>query len=90
MLKLIRDFVADQITVSDNPLTDWLLIGIIGTVSGAIAYHIVGRGYENGLFDGRIMGKIAYCVAWIFIFLILSAVAAGIIWVGTAVGGLFT
>lgn len=68
-------FFTDFITVSSNPLYDYIISAFLLAVSGTLAYKIGG---ELG-FEGK-WGKIAWIILAIIVYAILAAIVQGVIW----------
>jgi hypothetical protein len=89
MFKLIFDWIVDQYTLFENPLYNWIGMGIIGVIGFVIAFRFVGALYDDGLISGRFLGKIFHWTIRLIVVSLLVVAVGGIIWVIKTIGGLF-
>lgn len=82
-MKFLFEYITNSFTLIDNPLDDYVLMAIIGGVSFAIAYMLVGKLYGNKVISGRGIGHILHWVIRLIVFVVVFYIAAAMIRVYT-------
>jgi hypothetical protein len=86
ILKLIFDWVVGQYQISNDPLTNWVILGVVGFAAAMFSYQIVGRLYAEGFIDGSGAGAVLNAIIKFIIMTLFAIVAVIFI---SVVGGVF-
>ena len=75
-LKYLFDYVVDSFSLLDNPLDDYVLMGIICVIAYGVAFGLVGKMYNCNMIDGRGAGHILHWIIRLFVTVILVYLVA--------------
>lgn len=79
MLKLAFEYLTDSYSLLENPIDDYIIMGVVGVIAFWIAYHIVGWFYQTDMIEGWEVGHILHWVIRLIVFVIIYyAVATAI------------
>lgn len=75
-MKFLFEYIVDSFSLLENPLDDYVVMAIIGIISYAIAYGLVGKLYNYHMIDGRGAGHILHWIIRLIVFVIIFYLAA--------------
>jgi hypothetical protein len=76
MLKLLFEYLTSPYSLVENPLYDWVLLGVIGAIAFVISFRIVGWMYEEYIITGSGTGSFFHWTIRFFIFIALHYIVA--------------
>ena len=76
MLKLLFEFLTSSFSVSENPISNYIIMAVVGYIAFLMAYNIVGWFYYTDIIEGKGVGQILHWVIRLFIFVIIYLIAA--------------
>lgn len=79
MFKFIFEILTDPLGLPIEWYWEYLILAVIGVVAYAAAYRCVGDMYSDGMIDGSTSGSFFHWLIRLILFVILWAVAYGII-----------
>ena len=62
---------------------EWIILAVIGYIAYLIAYEKVGSLYHGDLISGRAAGSFCHWIIRTLYFIVMWAIAYGVIWIGT-------
>ena len=76
MLKLLFEFLTSSFSLSENPISNYIIMAVVGYIAFLMAYNIVGWFYYTDIIEGKGVGQILHWVIRLFIFVIIYLIAA--------------
>ena len=76
MLKLLFEFLTSSFSLSENPISNYIIMAVVGYIAFLMAYNIVGWFYYTDIIEGKGVGQILHWVIRLFIFVIIYRIAA--------------
>lgn len=76
MLKLLFEFLTSSFSLSENPISNYIIVAVVGYIAFLMAYNIVGWFYYTDIIEGKGVGQILHWVIRLFIFVIIYLIAA--------------
>ena len=80
ILSFLFDILTEQLGLPTDTLSEFLIMAIISALAGGIAYWAVGALYGNGVLHTKNGGSIAHWLLRAIIFVVIWAVAYGVLW----------
>lgn len=82
MFKFIFDLAPEPLGLPIEWYYEWSILGVIGYIAYLIAYNKVGSLYRGDFISGRATGSFFHWIIRTIYFIVMWAVAYGVIWVG--------
>ena len=76
MLKLLFEFLTSSFSLSENPISNYIIMAVVGYIAFLLAFNIVGWFYYTDIIEGKGVGQILHWVIRLFIFVIIYLIAA--------------
>ena len=67
-MKALFEFITESYSLLENPIEDWILMSVIGSLALIIAYGVVRKLYCVGIISGRDAGHFFHWVIRFFVF----------------------
>lgn len=75
-MKYLFEYIVDSFSLLENPLDDYVIMAIIGTIAYGIAYSLVGKLYNYDIIDGRGAGHVLHWIIRLIVFVIIFYLVA--------------
>ena len=82
MFKFIFDLATEPLGLPIDWYYEWILLGVIGYIAYLIAYDKVGSLYHGDFISGRAAGSFFHWIIRTIYFIVMWAIAYGVIWIG--------
>lgn len=71
--------LTDPLSLPINPLWEYLILLVIGSIAYTIAFSLVGEMYRSGNISGGCLGSLFHWLIRLFVFVVVWAIAYGVI-----------
>lgn len=71
MLKLLFQYLTESYALLENPIDNYIIMGVVGIVSFFIAYGVVGVFYDEHLIGGSSIGSVLHWIIRFFVFVVI-------------------
>ena len=78
-MKLIFEYLTSSFVLFGDPIRNYLVMAIIGSIAFSVAYSVVGDFYSLGLINGRESGHVLHWIIRLIVFVVIFYVFATII-----------
>ena len=82
MFKFIFDLAIEPLGLPIEWYYEWIILAVIGYIAYLIAYEKVGSLYHGELILGRAAGSFYHWIIRTLYFIVMWAIAYGVIWIG--------
>lgn len=82
MFKFIFDLVTEPLGLPIEWYYEWIILAVIGYIAYLIAYEKVGSLYHGDFISGRAAGSFCHWIIRTIYFIVMWAIAYGVIWIG--------
>ena len=82
MFKFIFDLATEPLGLPIEWYYEWIILAVIGWIAYLIAYDKVGSLYSGDFISGRVAGSLFHWIIRTIYFVVMWAIAYGVIWVG--------
>ena len=82
MFKFIFDLATEPLGLPIEWYYEWIILAVIGYIAYLIAYEKVGSLYHGDFISGRAAGSFCHWIIRSIYFIVMWAVAYGVIWIG--------
>ena len=82
MFKFIYDLITDPLVLPIEWYYEWIILAVIGYIAYLIAYEKVGSMYRGDFISGRAAGSFCHWIIRTIYFIVMWAIAYGVIWTG--------
>lgn len=82
MFKVIFDLAIEPLGLPIEWYYEWIILAVIGYIAYLIAYEKVGSLYHGELISGRAAGSFCHWIIRTLYFIVMWAIAYGLIWIG--------
>ena len=82
MFKFIFDLATEPLGLPIEWYYEWIILAVIGYIAYLIAYEKVGSLYHGDLISGRAAGSFCHWIIRTLYFIVMWAIAYGVIWIG--------
>ena len=79
MLKILFQYLTDSYALLENPVGNYIIMGVVGGIAFLVAYSIVGWFYDEDLISGSSAGSILPWIIRFIVFVVIYYVIATII-----------
>ncbi len=79
MLKALFQYLTDSYALLENPVDNYIIMGVVGIVAFLIAYRIVGWFYDEDIISGSRVGSILHWIIRFIVFVAIYYVVATVI-----------
>ena len=79
MLKILFQYLTDSYALLENPVDNYIIMGVVGGIAFLVAYSIVGWFYDEDLISGSSAGSILHWIIRFIVFVVIYYVIATII-----------
>jgi hypothetical protein len=80
-LKPIFDWITGNYTLFENPIYNYLIMGVIGLIAFGTAWNMVGDMYRGDIISSKEAGSIFHWIIRLFVFSILFLVISVVMWI---------
>ena len=80
--KFIFDLATEPLGLPIEWYYEWIILAVIGYIAYLIAYEKVGSLYHGDLISGRAAGSFCHWIIRTLYFIVMWAIAYGVIWIG--------
>lgn len=81
VLKPIFEWITGNYNLFDNPIYNYLIMGVIGLIAFGVAWNMVGDMYRGGIISSREAGSIFHWIIRLIVFSILFLVNSVVMWI---------
>ena len=78
-MKLLFEYITSSFSLLEDPIKNYIVLAIIGSIAFPIAYGVVGKLYRFGLIYGREAGHVLHWIIRLIVFIAIFYVVAMII-----------
>ena len=79
MLKILFQYLTDSYALLENPVDNYIIMGVVGGIAFLVAYSIVGWFYDEDLISGSSAGSILHWIIRFIVFVVIYYVIETII-----------
>ena len=73
MLKFLFEYITNPLAINIDPIYEYIILFVIGTIAYVVAFRKVGQLYDRGFISGSILGSIVHWTIRLVLFILMWA-----------------